>query len=126
MIEKVLDSSLLAALVRGSIAAEAWLATMRALSLPVYLPALARTEVLAIRPAAGPVLAELLGHPSIVHGELDATTAARVDQLLTAVGVFDALAGHVVYTARQRGWPVLSADPSRLHRVDPAVEVNPL
>ncbi len=97
---------------------------MRALSLPLYLPALARAEVLAVRPAASPVLAELLGHPSVVLGELDATAAARVDQLLAAAGVFDALAGHVVHIAHARGWPALTADPGRLHRVDPDLEVD--
>ncbi|MPZ66666.1 MAG: hypothetical protein GEU83_14535 [Pseudonocardiaceae bacterium] len=124
MIGKVIDISFLAALVRGSVAAEAWLGTMRALSLPLYLPALARAEVLAVRPAANPVLAELLGHPSVVLGELDATAAAHVDQLLTTAGVFDALAGHVVHIAHTRGWPALTADPGRLRRIDPGLEVD--
>ena len=76
----------------------------------------------AVRPDAGPELAEVLGHPSVVLGELDA--AAQVDQLLGAAGVFDALAGHVVHVARQRGWPALTADPGRLHRVASGLEVD--
>ena len=75
----------------------------------------------AVRPDAGPELAEVLGHPSVV---LDAAAAAQVDQLLGAAGVFDALAGHVVHVARQRGWPALTADPGRLHRVAPDLEVD--
>ena len=78
----------------------------------------------AVRPDAGPELAEVLGHPSVVLGELDAAAAAQVDQLLSAAGVFDALAGHVVHVARQRGWPALTADPGRLHRVAPDLEVD--
>lgn len=121
---KVLDASALAELVRGRVSAEAWFATARALSLPLYLPTLALAEVRAVRPDAGPELAELLGHPSVVLGELDAATAAQVDQILLDAGVFDACAGHVVHIARHREWPALTADPGRLHRVDAAVEVD--
>lgn len=124
MIGKVLDASTLAGLVRGRVSAEAWFATARALSLPLYLPTLALAEVRTVRPDAGPALAELLGHPSVVLGELDAAAADQVDRLLTDAGVFDALAGHIVHVARLRGWPALSADPGRLHRVDPALEVD--
>ncbi len=121
---KVLDSSFVAALVGGSLAAAAWMDTARALSLPLYLPSLALTEVRAVRPDTGPQLAELLAHPSIVLGELDAGAAAQVDHLLRDADVFDALAGHVVYLARRRGWPALTADPGRLHHVDPTLEVD--
>lgn len=62
---------------------------------------------------AAPQLAEILGHPSVVLGELDAATAAQVDQLLFAADVFDACAGHIVHIARSRGWPVLTDDPER-------------
>lgn len=121
---KVLDSSFVAALVRGDLAAGAWMGAARTLNLALYLPALALTEVRAVRPDAGPPLAELLGHPSVVLGELDAAAAAQVDRLLIDARVFDALAGQVVHTARQRGWPALSADPGRLHRVDPTLDVE--
>jgi hypothetical protein len=59
-----------------------------------------------------------------VLGELDAATADQVDQLLLAANVFDALAAHVVYVARQRGWPALTADPGRLQRVNPDVDLD--
>lgn len=78
----------------------------------------------AVRPDSAPLLSDLLGHPSVLLGELDAVAANQVDQLLTDAGVFDALAGHVVHIAR--GWPALTADPGRLHRVDPTLEVDPL
>lgn len=77
-----------------------------------------------MRPDSAPLLADFLGHPSVLLGELDAVAADQVDQLLTDADVFDALAGHVVHIARQRGWPALTADPGRLHRVDPTLEVT--
>lgn len=123
---KVLDSSFVAALVRGSFAAGAWLDAARTMSIALYLPSLALTEVRAVRPDAGPQLAELLSHSSIILGEMDANAAHQVDQLLTDAGVFDALAGHVVHIAGQRGWPALTADPERLHRVHPDLDVDNL
>ena len=121
---KVVDASALAALMRGRMSALAWFDTAWALSLPLYLPTLALAEVRAVRPDAVPGLAEVLGHPSVVLGELDATAANQVDQLLLTADVFDACAGHVVHIARTRGWPALTADPGRLRRVDPAVQLD--
>ena len=121
---KVVDASALAALVRGRMSAIAWFDTAWALSLPLYLPTLALAEVRAVRPDAVPGLAEILDHPSVVLGELDATAANQVDQLLLAADVFDACAGHVVHVARTRDWPALTADPGRLRRVDPAVQLD--
>jgi hypothetical protein len=121
---KVLDASALAALVRGRLSAVAWFATAKATGLTLYLPSLALSEVRAVRPDAGSQLAEVLGHPSLVLGELDATAARHVEQLLLAADVFDGCAGHVVHIARTRGWAALSADPGRLRRVDPHVQLD--
>ncbi|MGH3983000.1 MAG: hypothetical protein ACRDST_10045 [Pseudonocardiaceae bacterium] len=104
---KVLDASALAALVRGRLSAiawfaTAWFATAETTGLTLYLPSLALNEVRPVRPDAGPQLAEVLGHPSVVLGELDASAASHVDQLLLAADVFDGCAGHVVHIARSR------------------------
>ncbi len=121
---KVLDASALAALARRRPAALAWFDTARLVGIALYLPTLALAEVRAVRPDAASLLADLLSHPSVVLGELDAATADQVDQLLLAANVFDALAAHVVYVARQCGWPALTADPGRLQRVNPDVDVH--
>ncbi|MDP8928447.1 MAG: hypothetical protein M3O70_07690 [Actinomycetota bacterium] len=121
---KVLDASALAALVRGRLSAVAWFAIADSVGIALYLPMLALSEVRAVRPDASPELAEVLGHPSVVLGELDAATAGQVDQLLLGADVFDAMAGHVVHVARKRGWPALSADPGRLRRVAPEIVVD--
>jgi hypothetical protein len=116
--------SALAALIRGRISAVAWFTTARRADIVLYLPTLALAEVRAVRPDAAAELAEVLGHPTVVLGELDAANARHVDQLLTNAGVFDATAGHIVHIARQRGWPALSADPGRLRHVDPDLEIE--
>ncbi|MGH4008939.1 MAG: hypothetical protein ACRDTH_12420 [Pseudonocardiaceae bacterium] len=121
---KVVDASALAALVRGRLSAMAWFDTAWALSVPLYLPMLALAEVRAVRPDAVSRLAEVIGHPSVVLGELDAVAADQVDQLLLAADVFDGCGGHVVHVAQTRGWPALTADPGRLRRIDGAVEVD--
>lgn len=123
---KIVDASALAALIRGRISAVAWFNTARSVGSVLYLPALALTEVRAVRPETAAEIAEVLGHPTVLVGDLDAASARQVDQLLTAADVFDALVGHVIHLARQRGWPALSADPGRLHRIDPTLPIDPL
>jgi predicted nucleic acid-binding protein len=132
---KVLDASALVALVRGRLSMLTWIDVARTAGIPLYLPSLALSETRALRADAGPDLADLLGHPWVVLGELDTTTARAVEQLLeratdsypssaATVEVVDVLAGHVVHTARTRSWPVLTTDPDRLRRLDPAVEIQ--
>lgn len=123
---KILDASAVAAWTRGSIAFSAWLGAARVRGLTYYLPSLAITEVRVLRPDVDVLLDELAAHPHVVLGRLDAADAAAVEQLLDASGTVDVLAGWVVHACRQRGWPALSTDPGRLHRVDPAVEVDPI
>lgn len=121
---KVLDASALAALARRRFSALVWFDIAPTLGLTLYLPNLALAEVRAVRPDAAPLLADLLTHPSVVVGELDAAAARQVDQLLLDADVFDGCAGHVVHVARTRGWPALTADPGRLRRVDPEVQLD--
>lgn len=121
---KVLDASALAALARRRVSALVWFDIAPILGLTLYLPGLALAEVRAVRPDAAPLLADLLTHPSVIVGELDAAAARQVDQLLLDADVFDGCAGHVVHVARTRGWPALSADSGRLRRVDPDVQID--
>lgn len=123
---KVLDSSAVAALDRGRISAITWLTIAGRTGIVLYVPSLALVEVRAVRPGSGPTLADLVGHTQVIVEELDTAAAAAVDGLLDASGIFDALAGQVVHVARQRGWPALSDDPGRLHRLDPALEIDRL
>lgn len=120
---KVLDAAL-AELARQRPAVFAWLRTARSLGIPLYLSAFALAEVRAVRPDAAPLLADLLTHPSVLVGELDSAMAEQVERLLLEANAFDALAGHVIHIARQRGWPVLTADPGRLQRIAPDLDLD--
>lgn len=44
--------------------------------------------------------------------------------MLDKARMWDAIAGHVILVARRRGWPVLTADPDRLRRIAPDVDVD--
>jgi hypothetical protein len=37
---------------------------------------------------------------------------------------WDGTAGQAILVARQRGWPVLTADPGRLHRIAPDLDLD--
>jgi len=119
---KVIDSSALAAYVRGSVAMDSWLAVAKELGIVLYVPALAVIEVrtvCAVYPHTDTLLARLLDHPSVIHSVLSSADARKVIHLLDESGAWDGIAGHVILMARQRGWPVLTTDPDRLRRIVP-------
>ena len=121
---KVLDPSALAEYVHGSIAMDSWLDTARKRGVVLFLPDLALAEVVAVYPDAD--LTEVLGNPQVIHGDLNPADAVQVARLLRESRVFDATAGHVVLVARQRRWSVLTADPGRVLRVAPDLDVDEL
>lgn len=121
---KVLDPAALVGYLDGRLTVVSWIAVAPQLGLVLYVPAPAVDEVLAVRPHCAPLLARLMDHPQVVHGDLNTSAARSVEKLLAEVGIWDGTAGTVVYTARQRGWPVLSGDPERLRRIDPTLTVD--
>jgi len=108
-----------------------WLAVAKELNIVLYMPALVMAEVRAVYPDADAVLSRLLAHPSVIHAELTGAQAQEVARLLAQSGAWDGTAGHITLIARQRSWPVLTADPGRpqLNRPGPgpraAVEERP-
>ncbi|MBV9314696.1 MAG: hypothetical protein JO100_13430 [Pseudonocardia sp.] len=114
---KVVDPSALAAHVEGSFAMATWLAVANEVGIVLYVPALAMGEVRAVYPDADAVLSRLLTHPSVIHAELTRAQAREVARLLAESQAWDGTAGHMILIARERGWPVLTADPGRLHRI---------
>lgn len=124
---EVADPSALAAYVRGdSIALQAWLAVARDRGIVLHIPGMALAEVRAVHLDGGALLSALLEHPWVVHAELSRAEAPRIVQLLAESRVWDGTGGHVVLVARDRGWPVLSADPDRLRRIAPDLDVDQL
>ena len=121
---KVVDPSALAAHVGGSFAMATWLAVAKELSIVLYVPALAMVEVRAVYPDADAVLSRLLAHPSVIHTDLSRAQAREVARLLAQSGAWDGTAGHIILVARGRGWPVLTADPGRLQRIAPDLDLE--
>jgi hypothetical protein len=100
------------------------LGAARVRGLTYLLPSLAITEVQVLRPDTGALLDDLAAHPHIIVGRLTTTDAAAIERLLQATNTFDVLAGWIVHTCHQRGWPALSADPERLRRLDPTLQID--
>lgn len=123
---KILDSSALAEYVQGSIAMETWLRVASLTGLVLYLPALVLSEVRAVFPDRMDHLGQVVQHSQIVYRELGRADALKVAKLLADSRAWDGTAGHVILVARQRGWPVLSADPDRLRRIAPDLDVDEL
>lgn len=121
---KVLDPGALASYLDGRLAVVSWLAIAPEIGLVLYLPDLVLHEVTTICPNDGPRLAALLDHPHLIHGRIDRPAAAEIRQVLTNASVWDGTAGAVIQAARTRGWPVLSGDPARLHRIDPNLDIE--
>lgn len=121
---KVVDPSALAAYVRGSVAMDAWTATAAQMGMVLYLPTLAAVELRAVHPELEHELARFLAYPSVFQAGLSQQDAPKVAQLLAESRAWDATAGHVVLVARERGWPVLSADPDRLRRIAPDLDID--
>ncbi len=123
---KVLDASAVASWTAGWLSIQSWVIVAADLGLTLYLPSLARIEVETLRPATAVLLDDLANYPNVVLGQLDPTTAAAVEQRLEQTRTFDVLAAWVAHTCRQRDWPALTADPTRLHRIDPDLPVDEL
>jgi hypothetical protein len=106
------------------ISLRAWVGVARTRGLTLLLPTLARVEILTLRPEAAGLVNELTAHPHVLIAELSRSDRDAIEARLVATGTCDVLATWVVHASHQRGWPALSADPTRLRRVDPTVEID--
>jgi hypothetical protein len=123
VIGQVLDASGLDATVIGSVEATSWLITAHAASTPLYLPALAVSEVRSLRPDLLDAIDEVLDHPSAVYRPPDSALRSGIRALLASTGTYDVGAAHAIVVSRVRGWPIITGDVGRLRRLDPDVQV---
>jgi predicted nucleic acid-binding protein len=123
---RVLDESFLVAFAsRTSVYAEAavWAAVNRSVVLVVPSSAMAVAAAqLTTKDVA--VLEVLLALPVTVADELTFIRARAVAEVAAELGA-DLVTAHVVACARDRGWPILTAEPDRYHG-RAGVEVEPL
>jgi len=135
---RVLDTSALLRFASNTsiyIQSAVWVALEEGLVLAV--PATSLTEAWAQSHSGDhDVLDVLLGLPITMVDPLDAEEARLTGRLLAADrseqvdegedAAADVRTGHVVRTAQRRGWPVLTAVPEPLRRLDPELEVDEL
>lgn len=55
---------------------------------------------------------------------LDYAVARILGRLLGATGAYDAVDAHVVFLARERGWPVITSDGDDLLALDPSLTLE--
>ena len=67
-------------------------------------------------------IAYLLRHTAVV--DLTLSVARILGRMLGATQGSDAIDAHVVFLARERGWPVLTSDPDDLLVLDPTLHVE--
>lgn len=90
------------------------------------IPAAALAAAWPTTPAAREVLNVLLSLPVTVIDPLDDAAATGMGELLAANTEVapDVVAAHVAYSARRRGWPVVTTRPERIHALDPTLEIE--
>jgi hypothetical protein len=67
-------------------------------------------------------VAYLLRRTTVV--DLTHAVARTLGRMLGASGASDPVDAHVVFLARERGWPVLTSDANDLHAIDPGLRVE--
>jgi len=67
-------------------------------------------------------VAYLLHHTEVT--DLTQGVARVLGRMLGATGTSDPIDAHVVFLARERGWPVLTSDPDDLRALDPTLRVE--
>lgn len=120
----MLDTSALSCWIQGFVSIRAWAGVARLRGLTLLVPSLARVEILTLHPDAAEAVEELASHPHVLLTELSDADRNAVVGLLAASGTCDVLGGWIVHVCRSRGWPALSLDSGRLHRLDPDLEID--
>lgn len=101
-----------------------WFAVDRGVVLAV--PAAALAAAWPRNAAARDVLSVLLSLPVTVIDPLDDDAACGMGELLAkkTSAAPDVVAAHVAYSARRRGWPVVTTRPERLRALVPTLEIE--
>jgi hypothetical protein len=125
---RVLDATALAAFAIGRpvyVRALVWAAVEENIVLAVPSAALGRAWAM-LEPEHHPALQVLLDLPNTVIDELGSAVAQESGLLLAASGHDDIVAGQVAASARRRGWPAVTGEPSTLRKLDITVTIEEL
>ncbi|HZZ51666.1 MAG TPA: hypothetical protein VFE65_32630 [Pseudonocardia sp.] len=127
----VLDASALEQLAGANIYATTWADRAAVRGIVLLIPAAALSEAwqraVDADPDSSELLRELLSSPMVVIEPLDELAAAATGELFIGLHLPpDISAAQVVISARDRDWPVLAAEPSRLLAIEPHLDVETL
>jgi hypothetical protein len=125
---RVLDASALAAFAIGRpvyVRALVWAAVEENIVLAVPSAALGRAWSM-LEPEHHPALQVLIDLPNTVIDELGSVSAHESGLLLAASGQDDIVAGQVAASAKRRGWPAVTGDPTALRKLDTTVTIEEL
>lgn len=104
-----------------------WYTLAWELQLTFLVPPGARTEALLLRPEAADLIDVLLAAPYVVTADPpDEPARHELLDLQEQARVYDPHSALATQLARARGWPVLTADPDRLHRLTTDLEIDTL
>jgi hypothetical protein len=128
---RVLDTTAINDLTIGrTIYGAAFLAAANEIGIALAIPATALQEAWAIAEVDDhPFLDLLLGLPLTIVEILDTDTAQRSGLLSAAAHAgnqWNAGTAHAALVSRDRGWPVLTAEPAKLRALDPEIQIDPL
>jgi hypothetical protein len=124
---RVLDTTAILYLATGTtLDGRAFVRAAVARGATLAVPAAALAAAWALSAPAGRLFLDILLDLSVVVVDpLDTPTARAIGRALT--GSRQPLdAGHVIATARARGWPVVTAEPDRLRTLASDVDTEPL
>ncbi|WP_028935479.1 hypothetical protein [Pseudonocardia spinosispora] len=127
----VLDTTALDQLAAANIYATTFAdrAAVRGIVLVIPTSVLAESWQRAVRtdPDRRDDLHQLLASPMVILDPLDTDTASACGDLMIGLDHEpDVTATHVVLNARERQWPILAADPTRLRTIEPTLAVEQL
>jgi hypothetical protein len=132
---RVLDATAIGDIVIGrTVYGGAFVRAAQQVGITLVLPAVALQEAwAACQEKDWPFVELLLALPVTVVDPLDASAAERSALLgrptaarHAAPTAFDAAASHAVVVARDRGWPILTADVRRIRVLDATIPVESL
>ncbi|KUF17341.1 hypothetical protein [Streptomyces silvensis] len=125
---RILDTTALTAAARGSLYMQALFSIAHQRVIPLLVPTTALSDAYAeLKADSSHALSTILGFSLVSVAPLDEADARGAGILrANTVSRASTTAGHVVYLAAARQWPVITSEPERLRALHPDIETEAL